>query len=81
MQRLLWSVDKDQANVHVLRATMEEKAEMMDKETGHLNKLQCKAPPRTATSKRSSRLKNKEETKNKARIRDQRAKQARKHSS
>ena len=60
MQRLLWSMDENQANVHVLRATMEEKAEIMDKETGHLNKLQCKAPPRTATSKGSSRLKNKE---------------------
>ena len=34
MQRLLWSVDEDQDNVHVLCATMEEKAEMMGKGNG-----------------------------------------------
>ena len=38
MQKLLWSVDEDQDSVHVLCATMEEEAEMMDTETGHLNK-------------------------------------------
>ena len=34
MQKLLWSVDEDQDNVHVLCATMEEEAEMMDKGNG-----------------------------------------------
>ena len=39
MQNMLWSVDKNQDNVHVLRATLAEKVEIMDKKTGHLNKL------------------------------------------
>jgi hypothetical protein len=39
MQSMLWSVDENQNNVHVLRATLAEKEEIVDKKTGHLNKL------------------------------------------
>ena len=39
MENMLWLVDKNQDNMHVLCATLAEKVEIMDKKMGHLNKL------------------------------------------